>query len=622
MSLIDQASETFGTFTYSGGQWVRIDAQGNRQELTQDQQNRLTEMYNDPQRRDQFSVRDFTAAEVPPRPQSGQEETTTRQGTTYSGPTTTYRTIPSGASEEDVNAALERCRNLPATQGQCHRDGNRIVMGPESRGRSEGGSTPVPERGEETQIRFFPPVEEEVSADVQTLAGTVFTRGDDGRWRYTDAQGRSQEASSDVARALDVQYRQRLEENLQLRQEACHAANSGQCFISGDRVIAPIAPREAGAHVGFYGAYRPGSPELESAIEECNGAHGNRCFADDRGNIQFRMTGSEQLHEYWVYNGATGQIERTTEAGCSAAGGVPSLTCCTDSQVDCEQAQRNHQIALEQARMQTMWEGKQAVRGWIKIFVAFGMSDEWDREIFQDLIQWAETTAGLFATGRWEESICRYTPDFDQPTSMVMYPGSNQFGIWIEGAKTVTSKVNESDPQRGGRMQKLYKITGSVMPRGLTFNSGKEGCADEVRFNIMLDDDVVDLGKPGSAQDLVDLNCDSEPYSLVSQDATYINDSKDYNRVCFRFETRDLKQAIREQLPGGKLCARIVESGTPQDLGCRQESRIMQGGWELTSSSIDCSAIEPATAESDLSRGGTDDQKENRPAPRPPSMEI
>ncbi len=507
---------------------------------------------------------------------SEEPETPPRPGTTYSGPTETYDILSSDASEEEVNALLERCRAIPATNGQCHRipDTTRIVMGPDQHGRGEGGGAPAPERGEGTEIRFFPPVAEE---DYPFLTE---------------------------------------QERLNIRRRACQEAHPGQCVISGDRVV---VSRDETSTTAYYGAYATDSDELRAGLEHCNANHGGRCWSDDGGNIQFRMTGSEQRHEFWMYNADTGEIESATEAQCG--GDSPDRFCCKDGQEDCVKAGDNYEAAVEQSKFQNIWEGKQALRGWIQIFVAFGVSDEWDREAFQELIQWAETTAGLAVSGRWEESICRYTPDFDQPTSMIQYPGSGQFGIWIEGAKTVSQKVNESDPQRRGREQKLYKITGSVMPAGLTFNSGKEGCADKIKFNIMLDDDVVDLGEPGTAQDLVNLNCDSDPFEFIGQNAIYIIEPKDYDRVCFRFETPYLKQAIKEQLPDGKLCARIVESGTPEDFGCGQSSRVMQGGWGL-SWSPDCSNIESAPTDSDSSRGGTDDRTENRPAPRPPSEPI
>lgn len=233
-----------------------------------------------------------------------------------------------------------------------------------------------------------------------------------------------------------------------------------------------------------------------------------------------------------------------------------------------------------QVRIKSLQEGIDAGAAWGEMFSFITMGRvraDWVEFGWQsDLKDFLEGNGfGAWLAGRPEYSICYITPDVSDTVGMIMNTGGTGIGMWVKGEFTpVLGRPNETAPTETFDLY-LYKITLSVMPSGLTENSGEEDCADRIRFYVRLHGDngitqEVDFRQPGDPSDNpIDLQCDGPPVTYTGSSAIVWPARQQFNRVCIEFQDSDLHEQISDELEdNNKLCADIVESGSPEDLGC------------------------------------------------------
>ncbi|MBI4149913.1 hypothetical protein HY488_00755 [Candidatus Woesearchaeota archaeon] len=226
---------------------------------------------------------------------------------------------------------------------------------------------------------------------------------------------------------------------------------------------------------------------------------------------------------------------------------------------------------LNQARLSSLLEAGAAGRAWGQVFsfMTFGAIPA-DKPLWEEF--W-ETDAGMVITGNWETSICRITPDVSDTIGIVMNAEGSGIGMWVKGEfSQVRGRPEETAPEQTYDLY-IYKLTTSVMPSGLTAHSGEEGCADKVRFYIRLqgggaESEDVDFGQQGDPSDnIVELQCNGPPATYSGSSAIIWPSRNKFEKVCLEFEGTDFHPQIADEV-GNELCADLVESGSPEDLGC------------------------------------------------------
>lgn len=189
-------------------------------------------------------------------------------------------------------------------------------------------------------------------------------------------------------------------------------------------------------------------------------------------------------------------------------------------------------------------------------------------DMFKPLLDFYATTWGGVFSGNWEESICRFTTDYDNAAGegFAFTPGTTTPGAWIGGEVYVVSHPDISNPSENKIKEQYYIITLSVNAAGLTRKSG-EDCEGRVKFYIQAGEKKIDIDGNGQ-YDTVDLKCD-DSYSLTGGNAIVINSSSYwFSRVCLHFkDTEDLAPAFTEQLEGGdEICKDITKVGESPDI--------------------------------------------------------
>ena len=271
---------------------------------------------------------------------------------------------------------------------------------------------------------------------------------------------------------------------------------------------------------------------------------------------------------------------------CPTAGYVVAPSCSRNLAE--EQSYADFQREMQdQARIKGLQEGIAAGAAWGQMlsFITLGKIPSniemgWQTDLKQFM---AGTGAGAWLSGRPEYSICYVTPDITDTVGMIMNPSGSGIGMWVKGEYTLVSgRPNETAPTQLYDLY-IYKITLSVMPAGLTKNSGKKDCADKIDFYIKLQDlqsgagktqqiDFRQVGDPND--DMIELLCDGQPATYTGSSAIIWSSKDLYDSICLEFLNTDFNPTIAGALSGnsGKLCARVVQSGSLEDLGCTRSA--------------------------------------------------
>lgn len=336
------------------------------------------------------------------------------------------------------------------------------------------------------------------------------------------------------------------------------------------------------------------------------------CDRNDRAcaGAQAPATGGDVAENtrYWTPSSRSGCIEAGGNivsidgqetgvcrvVGDCPGGGILSPSCSKSLSDEMKYAEYKNYIRL-QARVKSLQEGIDAGRAWGEMFSFITMGRvpaDWIEFGWQsDLKDFLEGNGfGAWLAGRPEYSICYITPDVSDTVGMIMNTGGTGIGMWVKGEFTpVLGRPNETAPAEAYDLY-LYKITLSVMPSGLTANSGDEDCADRIRFYVRLHGEggvtqEIDFRQPGDPSDnQIDLQCDGPPVTYTGSSAIVWPARQQFNKVCIEFQDSDLHDQISSELEdNNKLCADLVESGSPEDLGCS-----ISVGRDLPAVTFDC----------------------------------
>ncbi|MBD3313281.1 hypothetical protein GF345_02465 [Candidatus Woesearchaeota archaeon] len=207
--------------------------------------------------------------------------------------------------------------------------------------------------------------------------------------------------------------------------------------------------------------------------------------------------------------------------------------------------------------------------GWTNLQVVY---DEW----MAPFNEFFATQWGMAVAGRWEESICALSLDFEglaADDGVLLPPGFTGPAAWVAAERQLFTYPDADDPTQT-LQDYFYKITFSVSPAGLTEDSGKDDCDDEIDFFISFDGGGdgkrLDIDGDGvfNQNDHVILLCDEGAYSLKGASALVLRSTKQFSRVCINFEGVDWKPSVEELLDSGhKVCNDIERAGYDPGLG-------------------------------------------------------
>jgi hypothetical protein len=185
------------------------------------------------------------------------------------------------------------------------------------------------------------------------------------------------------------------------------------------------------------------------------------------------------------------------------------------------------------------------------------------------LSEFMATSFGSALSGNWEDSMCRYSTDYDNlaQNGVLMPPGTTAPIVWVSGEKQKFQHPDINNPSQT-IVEYAYRIELSVGASGLTIHSGESGCDDAIKFYVKINGKSLDLDLTGGADQVV-LKCDKSPYSRSGSGAIVIIDSREFNNVCLDFSgTSDFTSVIQENLDGNQICNDIIYSGSEKLEDC------------------------------------------------------
>lgn len=247
-------------------------------------------------------------------------------------------------------------------------------------------------------------------------------------------------------------------------------------------------------------------------------------------------------------------------------------------------------------------------------FVQLGIENDWwsDDSLMGDFLgvsDFIETEFGQIMYGNWEQSICRYTTDYNDMAAddgALVPMGQTSASAWITGEVQRITHPSEDNPSR---MVEGYwhRIELSVSPGGLTEHAGESDCNDHVKFYIKgkgpSGTKRVDVDMDGSA-DLIDLACEGSTYSLTGASALVIPLNIPLDEVCLEFHETDFNARVEQVLNGNTICNDVKVSGAPPDMGSCSYCPGSGGGVDLG-----------FDLDLDLGLGGGDDDDDDGPEP-------
>ncbi len=212
-------------------------------------------------------------------------------------------------------------------------------------------------------------------------------------------------------------------------------------------------------------------------------------------------------------------------------------------------------------------------------FVQLGIENEWwsDDSVMGDFLgvsDFISTEFGQVVSGNWEQSICRYSTDYDSMAAeegVVVLPGQMAPSAWITGEVQRIVHPSEDNPSQMVE-EYWHRIEVFVSSSGLTEHSGESDCNDHIKFYIVgilrhsgakKRADINLDGEP----DLVDIACDTAPYTLTGSSALVIPMNEPLSRVCLEFHGTNFNNEAELVLGGDRSCRSVKVAGAPPDMG-------------------------------------------------------
>ncbi|MCX6706660.1 MAG: hypothetical protein NT001_00790, partial [Candidatus Woesearchaeota archaeon] len=208
---------------------------------------------------------------------------------------------------------------------------------------------------------------------------------------------------------------------------------------------------------------------------------------------------------------------------------------------------------------------------WMEILVQNNVLDDkfLFGDLFKPLLDFYATKWGGVLSGDWENSICRFTTDYENAAGngFAFTPGTTQPGAWIGSEVYIVRHPDILNPEpENDLVEKFFITTLSVNANGLTADAG-EDCVQRVKFYVSMGGKKLDINGDGT-YDVVDLKCD-DSYSLTGANAIVINSTTySFSKVCLHFtDISQLAAAFTEQLEGGnEICKSVTSVGESPDI--------------------------------------------------------